>query len=235
MKYEDIELKLIKNLLTNINFSNNTIRKLIEPYEILGLYVYGSRLWGSTDENSDLDYCVIVDNNSSIFEFTDEFYIQKESEDIDLHVMSETKYKEFVEECNDMALSMYFQESPLLKYDYKTEINLINLRKYFSSKANNSYVKAKKKLTVEDKSEENFRIAYKSMYHSIRILEFGENIALAQINDTKIYDFTSFGKNIEWIIEEFQNNKENWEYLHELFKPIYNKYASDFKKLAPKA
>jgi len=229
MKSENVELKLIKKLLTKINFSQiDALNINLNENEILGLYIYGSRLWGTADEQSDLDYCVIVYDNSPIIAYQN--YIQKESEDVDLHIMSESYYKDLVQNCDDMALSMYFQEYPLIKYDYLTDINLVNLRKSFSSKANNSYVKAKKKL-----ADGEIRIAYKSLYHSIRILSFGRKIADATLNNEKIYDMTSFGENIEWFKQCFEVEKMPWEEIHKIFKPIYNSYATEFKKLAPKA
>lgn len=234
MHIEKIELKLLKKVLTKTSL-DSIFGTTMTDEEILGIYIWGSRLWGTDNNDSDLDYCIIVSDSSSIWRYEPNGYFQRESEDIDLHIMSETRYKKMVQECDEMALSVYFQENPLLKYEYKAEINLQNLRKSFSSKANNSYVKAKKKLTVEEGTQENFKLAYKSMYHSLRLLDFGTEIALL-VNGigTGIYNFTSYGENFEWVREEFIIHVDNWEHLHELFRPIYNNYASEFKKLAPK-
>jgi len=232
METEDIELKLLKKLLTNINFSDTTMTRVIKHHEILGLYIYGSRLWDTANEKSDLDYCIIVDDNSVIFELSDG-YIQKESEDIDLHIMSATYYEDLVRNCDEFALSIYFQKYPLMKYEIDIKVqdlNLQNLRKSFSSKANNSYVKAKKKL-----QDGELKTAYKSLYHSIRILDFGRKIAEEIIEkEDRLYDMTSFGECIEWFEECFMIKKMTWEEIHKIFKPIFNDYATEFKKLAPK-
>jgi len=221
LSQEQIETKLLTNNVLN------SVRIFKE--DIKGLYIYGSRLWETDDEDSDLDYVVILSDSSHIWEVRKGGHYQKESDDIDLHILSETKYKELLEDCDEMALSIYFQEYPLIKYEYSFNINLANLRKSFSTKANNSYVKAKKKL-----QDGEIRIAYKSLYHSLRILDFGRKIAECSLTNEKIYDMTSFGENIEWFKQCFEVEKMPWEEIHKIFKPIYNSYATEFKKLAPK-
>ena len=234
---KNIELKLITKLLTNIR--NNGC--FITNIEILGVYIYGSRLWNNDNENSDLDYCIIILDNSSLWKNieTNNQYFQIESDDIDFHIMSETYYKDLVQKCDEMALSLYFQDNPLLKYHYSTELNLQNLRISFSTKSNNSYVKSKKKLTVEDNTNKNLKLAYKSMFHSLRILSFGIDIANFIIKNSKIYlnqssKYSSFynSMDIETIKFDFENN--SWENLHKIYKPIFNELSSTFKKLAPK-
>jgi len=227
-----IETKLIKKLLTSFSVNDLNIVR-IQENDILGIYIYGSRVWGTDNVNSDLDYVVILDNKSQVFNYYDEGYFQKESEDIDLHIMSATYYEDLVRNCDEFALSIYFQKYPLMKYEINIKVqdlNLQNLRKSFSSKANNSYVKAKKKL-----QDGELKTAYKSLYHSIRILDFGRKIAEEIIEkEDRIYDMTSFGECIEWFEECFIIKKMTWEEIHKIFKPIFNDYATEFKKLAPK-
>jgi len=227
-----IEAKLLIKMITNININDFNMVKIDEE-DILGIYVYGSRLWGTDNENSDLDYAIILDNKSSIWKFHEKCYIQKESEDIDLHIMSVDYYEDLVRNCDEFGLSIYFQKYPLLKYNdtvWIGELSLQDLRKQFSSKANNSYVKAKKKL-----QDGEAKIAYKSLYHSIRILDFGRKIAEEIIaEENRIYDMTSFGESIEWFEQCFEVEKLPWEEIHKIFKPIFNDYATEFKKLAPK-
>jgi len=228
-----IEIKLIKKVLTSFSTNGfNAVR--IQEKDILGIYVYGSRLWGTDNENSDLDYAIILDNKSSVWNwYYEDQYFQKESEDIDLHIMSVDYYENLVRNCDEFGLSIYFQKYPLIKYNSDIEVkdlSLQNLRKQFSSKANNSYVKAKKKL-----QDGEVKIAYKSLYHSIRILDFGRKIAEEIIaEENRIYDMTSFGHNIEWFEQCFEIEKMSWEEIHKTFKPEFNYFATEFKKLAPK-
>jgi len=236
MKQELIERKFILSLLTSINLIY-PFKDKINHTDILGIYQYGSELYNTSDNKSDLDYCVIISDNVERNIFVRyNGYIQYETIDIDIHILTETRYKELVSQCNDMALSLYFQPYPILKYEYKTKLDLFELRKSISTKANNSYVKAKKKLIVEKPTDANFRLAYKSMFHSLRLLDLGIVIANIIINKEKhiIYDFTSMGENIGYIKEVFSDNKNNWNNINKIFKPIFNEYASNFKKLAPK-
>jgi predicted nucleotidyltransferase len=228
----NIELKLLKRIITEIYVNEfNLVR--IEEKHILGIYKWGSYLWGSQNDNSDLDYCIIISDKSSIWKFHNVQYIQKESKDIDLHIISESYYKSLVNDCEEMSLSLYFQENPILKYDYETTLNLQKLRKSFSTKANNSYVKSKKKLTVEDKNEENYNLAIKSMFHSIRIIDFGIEVALRIKGEkTNKIDFTDIGYSLNHIKSIFKN--KDWSEVHKIMKPEFNSFSTVFKKLAPK-
>ena len=226
---EQIEIKLLTKLLTNISTNDfNSVR--ISEEDIKGLYIFGSRLWETDNEESDLDYAVVLSDTASVWKFYEKQYFQRESEDIDLHIMSESYYKNLIRECDEFGLSLFAQENPLIKYETNIEykdLSLQNLRKSFSTKSNNSYVKAKKKL-----QDGELKIAYKSMYHSIRILEFGVSVALNITgNETKVFD----AGDIDWIKELFEENFDNWEVIHKTMKPVFNAFASDFKKLAPKA
>ena len=251
-----VEQILITKLITNISLSTYlTIN--IKKEEILGIYIYGSRLWKIDNEKSDLDYVIIISDNSDIWkyqnskkdQYEEKGYILNESEDIDLHILSETKYKEMVNKANELALSIYYQENPILKYNFNLELKkdktklhnyLVSLRKSFSTKANNSYVKSKKKLTIE----KNLILSVKSMFHSLRLLDFGYHIAKYEIEKSTqnieknklLFDIEEITKNYKKELKElhilFSSN--NWEEIHQLMKPKFNKKASLFKKIAPK-
>jgi len=226
-----METRILVKILTTPTSDYNSV-KIIKD-EILGLYVYGSKLWGTNNENSDSDYAVVLSDTASVWKFYEKQYVQSESEDVDIHIMSESYYKNLVIECDEFGLSLFVQEYPLIKYEtgieYK-DLSLQNLRKSFSSKANNSYVKAKKKLI-----DGEINIAYKSMYHSLRILDLGKDIATAIKEEGKIYDLTSYGENIEYIADLFEQQYGNWDYIHKICKPLFNAYATEFRKMAPKA
>jgi len=205
MNTQTKEKILLLNILENMNIS----------YEnVLGLYTIGSNLYDSTDEYSDLDYVIIVKDNIQSK--------QIESETLDLHIYNESYYKELISNCDDIALSCYFQDYPIMKYEYKTEINFRKLRESLSRKSSNSYVKAKKKLLQND-----FRLAYKSMFHSFRLIEFGINI----INKSKGVSTSVFYSYYD--ITYFENifSRYDWEEIHKLLKPEYNSLKSDFRRL----
>jgi hypothetical protein len=215
MKNKRIEEILVRAALGNL---------LITKDEIKGIYIYGSRLFETDNDNSDLDYCIVVEDNEDYKE-----YWQVETPDLDLHIMQISEYQKLLNECNDMALSMYFQRDPIMKCEVEYNLDLPTLRKSFSSKANNSFVKFKKKLIIEE--DYDVRAAIKSLFHSIRILDFGTHIARPGSGAS---NQDCHGENIEWIEQVFEETNNNWEEIHKVFKPIYNEYATEFKKVAPK-
>ena len=200
----------------------------VDKSDILGIYVYGSRLFETYNENSDLDYCIVLKQEGTAYMWGSS-YKQIETPELDLHIMTDAEYQKKLDECDDMALSMYFQENPIMKCKVEFNLDLPTLRKSFSSKAANSFVKFKKKLIVTE--DYDVRAAIKSLFHSIRILDFGRSIAHPEY---EAYSQCSQGENIEWIEQVFEEADNNWEEIHKVFKPIYNKYATEFKKVAPK-
>ncbi len=228
MNPNTVEKILLVKMITNLYLDGPFAKKIFEE-EILGIYKWGSRLWGNDTEDSDLDYVIIIQDGSGIF-IGKNGYIQLESETVDLHILSESEYKKRLNECDEMSLSCYIQYDPILKYEYKFNIDKTKLRKSFSAKANNSYVKAKKKLTVEDPSEENLKLAWKSMWHSFRILILGTKLA----KGFKYIDTELLMRQINGIEDNFKLYKNDWETLHKIYKPICNQLSTEFKKVAPK-
>jgi len=226
------ELILIRELSISIFNDFNHIK--LKKNDILGIYIWGSKLYNTINEKSDLDYCIIL-KNSKLYES----YFQYESNDLDIHFMTENDYLEKLDECDIMALECYFQLKPLLKYNIEFNLNLKKLRKSVSTVANNSFVKFKKKLTIE-KDNISIYIGLKSLYHSIRILDFGRDIAESYKKsideDIKFEIKNSYQHSVmlNYIFNEAKKYNNNWEDIHKIFKPIFNKYSSEFKKVAPK-
>ena len=194
----------------------------IESNNIVGVYPFGSLLYETTNEKSDLDFVVIVD--------MEENYIQYESEDLDIHFMSTECYKNKLKEHDIMALECYYNEEPILKYNIDFELDKIKLRKRISAIVNNSWVKAKKKLNIE--TEDDY-IGLKSLFHSFRILSYGIDMAKEnKINFLKVGDATT---KILWndIMEQY-NSGMRWNEFHRIYKIQHNSMLSKFRKLAPK-
>jgi len=113
-------------------------------------------------------------------------------------------------------------------FDYK--LDLKKLRHSISSSSSNSWVKTKKKLYQGDNS-----IAYKSLFHSLRILDFG--IQIAKYNKIKNFE-TSQSDTLNKIqfLELLDDIKKlkTWGKINNHYKKIYNTLRSEFKILAPK-
>ena len=103
-------------------------------------------------------------------------------------------------------------------------IDKTKLRHEISGKADNSWVKAKKKLMIPD--EDNY-IGLKSLFHSLRILDFGLQIADAG----RIVDYGA----VNWLLKEIlESGETDWDYFDKKYRGTKNAMRSDFKKLAPK-
>ncbi|NJO62620.1 MAG: hypothetical protein HC836_31645 [Richelia sp. RM2_1_2] len=102
-------------------------------------------------------------------------------------------------------------------------LNLNKLRHSISEKASNSWVKAKKKLTVPDSYDLN--LGRKSLFHSFRIIDYGIQIA----EHGKIVNYDKSNTLYAEIM-----NYYNWDEMFEKFKSRFNKINTEFKILAPK-
>lgn len=109
------------------------------------------------------------------------------------------------------------------KHQFKFTLNTSKLRHSLSAKSSNSWVKCKKKLTIEKDLDLN--IGRKSLFHSFRIIEFGIQIA----HTGKIYNYGSCNE----LYKEIMNYYE-WTDLFDTFKLRYNALLTEFRKLAEK-
>lgn len=180
---------------------------------ILRVYSYGSRVYGCNTEDSDYDYVIIVESNEDL-------YYNVEKINVNITVYSESEFIRRIRNHHITALECIFQEKddPYLQY---FELDKSQLRRSFSATASNSFVKCKKKLKQGD-----YYIGKKSLFHSIRILGYGTQIALAG----RIVDYSAYNS-FHKIIMGMTTNE--WSDYEKLFKPIFNHKKSEFRRLAP--
>lgn len=186
---------------------------------------FGSRVYGTQRGNSDYDFIAVMAPH--ILMPLDGKYLTEdctwEKGQITIH---QDDYETFVESMTRYShiesLEAYFHPSGKIRDKFWFTPNLPRLRKSISQKASNSFVKAKKKILQGD-----YLLGYKSLFHSLRILAFGIQIA----QSGEIYNF-SVANRYFWRIMEIQS--KTWEPLKKEFKPIYNELATEFRKLAPK-
>lgn len=177
---------------------------------ILKQYQYGSSVYGTKTEYSDIDYIAVVDScDVPRYSVTGE---------IDYTVYSEDEFIRMIELHNISVLECIFQseDDEYLKY---FKLNSEKLRREISSVSSNSYGKAKKKIY-----DGEIYIGKKSLFHSIRILMFGIQIA----EHGTITDYSCANHLLTDIL-----NTETWNELHLKYKPLHNQLKSEFKKLAP--
>lgn len=186
--------------------------------EDLLLVPYGSRVYGTNKADSDYDYIAVIPENRKADTGTEYCH-----NNINIHMYNWIDFGIQLFEHKIHCLEAYFlPESPIPKH-FPLEINPAKLRNSISQKASHSWVKAKKKIEVE----KDYYIGWKSLFHSLRILNFGKQVAVSG----SIKDYGS--ANSYWF-DIRDRQCYNWIVLEEVFKPIYNKLATEFREYAPK-
>ncbi|MCK9574797.1 MAG: hypothetical protein WC979_02920 [Candidatus Pacearchaeota archaeon] len=184
--------------------------------KVISKFQYGSRVYGCNTSESDFDFIVVreqpeekidsVEILGNNFTFYNEKGFQK---DLDNHEIS--------------ALECFFLPAHMSegKTDYTFELNLQKLRHSISQVSSNSWVKAKKKL-----ADGETYIAQKSLFHSLRIVEFGIQIA----THGKIVDYSS----ANCYLDAIKKMPLDWSVWESRFKQTHKLLLTDFRKLAPK-
>lgn len=195
-----------------MNEAQYETRKFIDQ-PIMKTYQYGSRVYGSHHKDSDYDFIVVVKSdeelkytvnltNSSFIVYSEELFIQKIKE----HEIS--------------ILECIFQE-PNDEYRKHFVLDKEILRRSISSVASNSYCKYRKKLNQGD-----IYIGKKSLFHSLRILGFGIQIALTG----RIVNYSAYNHFSERIMIM---PSSDWKVYQTMFQPVYNRLKTNFKTFAP--
>lgn len=195
-----------------------TFNEAIKPENVIVQVEYGSTVYGTANELSDTDYIVVVKDG---IECDDQY----KRSDGDYSFFSKSQFQQLLDDQFIGAIEAYFTDPSLIHQgsfkDFTYKVNLAKLREECSKRASNSYVKCKKKLI-----DGEIRIGLKSLFHSLRILDFGIQIA----THGKIVNYQSCNHHLD-LICQIDND---WEWLNEEFKPIYNHLSSQFRLVAPK-
>ena len=179
--------------------------------------LYGSRIYQTHSDNSDFDYLALIPDNCELStgtEFRDNL--------LNVQVYKESDFKNQLNDHKIIALETYFS-SEELRSKFKLNLDLRKLRNQLVEKSSHSFVKAKKKIEIE----KDYIRGWKSLFHSLRILIYGTQIA----ENGKIIDFTAANPYWHEIINAQQYN---WDYFKQKYQPIYNQLSSEFRKVAPK-
>lgn len=151
----------------------------------------------------------------------------------DYEFVTESTFLEMIDNNDIVALEAIFVPNGLwygltekhFEYCNRFELDLWKLRENVSSICSNSWVKCKKKLTVE--KDYNPRVAQKSLFHSLRIYMFGIQIA----ENGKIVDF-GCAKDLWHDISKVENPQ--WEYYKATYQKKFNELRSKLVKLCPR-
>lgn len=195
----------------------------IHPSRVFNVYLFGSRVYGTSDQKSDWDIIMVANNSVESTEISHPLY--------NIHILTPNKFQADLDWHRMNALECYFApEWARLKEDkiFNFKLNKAKLRHATSHISSNSWVKAKKKLEAGEE-----RIALKSLFHSIRIPMFASQIA----TNGKIINFEA--ANFIWtrLIKEEDSflkgwkpkTKWDWNSLVNEFRATHNLMLSMFR------
>jgi predicted nucleotidyltransferase len=186
---------------------------------IVNIYPYGSRVYGTADEKSDTDLILVSDSAS-------EPEVQRKWPGIDVTIWTVEEFQRLLDEHDPSALECWFLPDDMAirsrGYEFKFKLDRGKLRRSFSAKASNSWVKAKKKMEIHGE----LRLGMKSLFHSLRLLGFG--IQIAGFGELLHYN----EENSVWrtIVEQ---GFTSWQPYKDYWQKYYNNLHSEFKLVAP--
>lgn len=181
------------------------------PESIKGICKYGSQVYGNIHKDSDFDFLIITEDTTLSMDFL--------PLNSNYQILSPQEYQNDLNNHDIRAIETYFYLWEYGINNFKFTLNLLKLRHAISEKASHSFVKSKKKIIQND-----VFIGQKSLYHSLRILMFGIQIA----KYGKIIDFAEANQYWQDIIDT-----PNWECLKNKYQPIFNSLKSRFKQVCP--
>ena len=221
---------------------------LLQNETFIHISYWGSVIYGTSSEKSDKDIVLIYEYDKEIYDVvqTKDYpnLFADELSNIDLHIISSATFQRLLNEHNIMALEVYYHTKDFLQDYFEFKLNLDTLRRKISAVVSNSWSKARKKLDIP---EEDDYLGLKSLFHSIRILSFGIDIASSKticfssiLIDYTMKDNIILGteriscSNLLHRIKQKYESGWRWKEFKEYYTPIQNANASLFRILAPK-
>lgn len=206
---------------TTYNIMPDIYKKYIDDDNVLNVYIFGSRVYGTATPASDTDIILIA---KKYFD----------SNDINVHVYTVEQFQLMLNRFDIQALECMFSPVPfILKEKRVFVLPVLNkqlLRVSISTITSNSWVKGKKKLIVS--GDYDLNLAIKSIFHSLRILDYGIQIATYG----SIQNFGSMNyvlADLKKLSEEYQHD-ELWQKIDVKYRKVFNSMTTQFKLLAPK-
>ena len=202
------------------------------------VFLRGSRTYVTATVDSDFDWGLIVDDDSIIIDVPGVFDNEKcdtrihpcVGEKNDFEIVRKSDFIDMIKEHEPFAIEPLILTSNIsLLYDKYLKIDPWKLRCKFGKISNNSWSKAKKKMTVEE-GEDNFYLGVKSLFHSLRLM-------LHACFFTKGYITSEEEQQIKDLHSEIMNDYKSgfkWEDFKNKYKPMYNQIHSEMVKLCPK-
>lgn len=191
----------------------------LEESDIIAIYPYGSRVYGTNTFHSDYDYLLVYQGTKG----QDGQQYDSHDGKLSVHTYSAEAWQQHLNDHKIFAMEAFCtMDVPPFTFTLDKAL----LRKEISAKASNSWVKCKKKLEVADE----YYIGIKSLFHSFRIPMFGIQIA----THGRITDFSVANKLWKDELEVVLLHRPTWEDLKREYQPRHNALMTEFRKLAEK-
>ena len=225
---EELYDKLTEYGMEDIDDNDERFGNLLK--HVITMFYYGSSVYGTLTDKSDTDIVAIVDDEIDLSEFTNGIW-EYHLDNIDYQFINESTFIKMVKNHHIVALEMFWLpqdkiiKGDVKKYEQYFKLDKWKLRQVISGIASNAFAKAHKKMTVE-KDYDLYR-GQKSLFHSIRIMLFGIQIA----KYGKIEDYQEANKYWKMI---YTMQDSPWQVYKETFKPIINTIRSELVVLCPK-
>lgn len=218
------------NMETNNLLLKNELEDLLRSMcstniKIINLYGYGSYYYGTMTERSDRDFKVISSGINKHIELSTNKY------NLQVHTL-----EEFLDELNNKHNIGFIEayHNPIYtEIDIKFIFDKTKLKHSISAIADNAYVKARKKLSKEaalatnqtDKLH-NIYLAKKSLFHSLRVLDFGVQLC---VNDGVIKLWTHLVPLFNEIMQ-LPEKTDSWSLWDSQFRKRYNAAKTKFRE-----
>ena len=184
----------------------------IHPFKIKGCYIFGSRVYLTNSPESDWDIILVANNSVNEVEI--------KTTELNIHVITPDAFSKLVEDNHIKAIECLFAPSwAILKpFDIEFTYKPASFRHNVSQTVSNSWVKARKKIELENEPH----IGIKSLFHSLRIANFG-----IQFAKTGKIDFTAM--NDVW--KDISTSKVDWKEFKDKYQPLRNELLTEFRKV----
>ena len=204
------------NLLTTPSLSEICEAVGKHPKLVKGCYVFGSRVYGTSDTYSDWDIILIANAPSP--------EVEHRIGNLNVHVVVPDKFKEWVRVNHIKAIECLFAPkwAQIKPFECEFVFKEDSFRHNISHTVSNSWVKARKKIENGD-----YYIGIKSLFHSLRIASFGQ-----QFSSLGKIDFGSMNYIWAEIISRDVDKEWEWMELKEKYQTIRNSLLTEFRKTA---
>lgn len=176
---------------------------------------YGSRVYGTEKSWSDHDFIAIVPENRRVDTGT-----EYRRGDTDIHIYNRWDFRKQLEKHRIHCLEAYFHPDGEVPKHFQLALDLNVLHDSISQKSLHSFVRAKQKM----RKEGNIDLGRKSLFHSLRILDFGIQVA----KEGRIVDYSSM--NEVWVDME-SSPLYNWDCFKERYNDRFKELKSKFREV----